>query len=138
MTHKFWVISDFAKSEVAYSDIIPEPFRLSHNPLSQITMLWPASPPKHTGVLLDSWVWVILLSESSGIFPVPSLAPTLEDNNVICKTLKIHWSHPWTFWSSNRFRSSFILSRYLDQETVKWPLRSSIQAATCFYQSNHS
>jgi len=25
-----------------------------------------------------------------------------------------------------------------DQETAKWPLRSSSQAATCYYQSNHS
>jgi len=30
------------------------------------------------------------------------------------------------------------LLRYLDQETAKWPLRSSSQAATCYYQSNHS
>jgi len=29
------------------------------------------------------------------------------------------------------------LSRYLDQKTAKWHLRSS-QAATCYYQSNHS
>jgi len=46
-----------------------------------------------------------------------------------------------------RFRYSFIcqgtstrrqrrnLSRYLDQETAKWPFRSSSQAATCYYQS---
>jgi len=27
---------------------------------------------------------------------------------------------------------------YLDQETVKGSLRSSSQAATCYYQSNHS
>jgi len=27
------------------------------------------------------------------------------------------------------------LSRYLDQETAKWPLRSSSQTATCYYQS---
>jgi len=26
---------------------------------------------------------------------------------------------------------------YLDQETAKWPFRSSSQAATCYYQSNH-
>jgi len=25
------------------------------------------------------------------------------------------------------------LSRYLDQETAKWPFRSSNQAATCYY-----
>jgi len=30
------------------------------------------------------------------------------------------------------------LSRYLDQETAKWPFQSSSQAATCYYQSNHS
>jgi len=30
------------------------------------------------------------------------------------------------------------LSRYLDQETAKGPFRSLSQAATCYYQSNHS
>jgi len=30
------------------------------------------------------------------------------------------------------------LSRYLDQETAKWPFRSSSHAATSYYQSNHS
>jgi len=30
------------------------------------------------------------------------------------------------------------LSRYLDQETAEGPFRSSCQAATCYYQSNHS
>jgi len=30
------------------------------------------------------------------------------------------------------------LLRYLDQETAKRPFRSSSQAATCYYQSNHS
>jgi len=30
------------------------------------------------------------------------------------------------------------LSRYLDQETPKWPFWSSSQAATCYYQSHHS
>jgi len=30
------------------------------------------------------------------------------------------------------------LTTYLDQETAKEPFRSSSQAATCFYQSNHS
>jgi len=30
------------------------------------------------------------------------------------------------------------LSRYLDQETAKCPFWSSSQAATCYYQSNHS
>jgi len=30
------------------------------------------------------------------------------------------------------------LSSYLDQETTKWPFRSSSQAATCYYQTNHS
>jgi len=30
------------------------------------------------------------------------------------------------------------LSEYLDLETVNWPFRSSSQAATCYYQSNHS
>jgi len=30
------------------------------------------------------------------------------------------------------------LSTYLKQETVKKPFRSSSQAATCSYQSNHS
>jgi len=30
------------------------------------------------------------------------------------------------------------LSRYFDQETTKWPFRPSSQAATCYYQSNHS
>jgi len=29
------------------------------------------------------------------------------------------------------------LSRYLGQEIAKWPFRSSSQAATCYYQSNH-
>jgi len=29
-------------------------------------------------------------------------------------------------------------SRYLNQETAKGPLRSSNQAATCYYLSNHS
>jgi len=29
------------------------------------------------------------------------------------------------------------LSRYLDQETAKWPFRSSSHVATCYYQSNH-
>jgi len=29
------------------------------------------------------------------------------------------------------------LSRCLDQETAKGPFRSSSQAATCYYQSNH-
>jgi len=29
-------------------------------------------------------------------------------------------------------------SRYLDQKTAKWPFRSSSQAATCYYLSNHS
>jgi len=39
-----------------------------------------------------------------------------------------------------RFRYSFICQglRYLNQETGKWPFRSSSQAATCYYQSNHS
>jgi len=27
---------------------------------------------------------------------------------------------------------------YLDEETAKGPFRSSIQAATCYYHSNHS
>jgi len=30
------------------------------------------------------------------------------------------------------------LSRYLDQETAKEPLRSSNHAVICYYQSNHS
>jgi len=30
------------------------------------------------------------------------------------------------------------LSSCLSQETAKWPLRSSSQAATCYYQCNHS
>jgi len=30
------------------------------------------------------------------------------------------------------------LSRYLDKETAKDPFRSSRQAATCYYQFNHS
>jgi len=30
------------------------------------------------------------------------------------------------------------LSRFLDKDTVKLPFRSSSQAATCYYQSNHS
>jgi len=30
------------------------------------------------------------------------------------------------------------LLRYLDQETPKWPFRSSGLVATCYYQSNHS
>jgi len=30
------------------------------------------------------------------------------------------------------------LSSYLDQETAKGPFQSSSQAATCYYQSNHS
>jgi len=30
------------------------------------------------------------------------------------------------------------LSRYLDQEAAKLPFRSSSQAATCYYRSNHS
>jgi len=30
------------------------------------------------------------------------------------------------------------LTRYLDQEIAKWPLQSSSQAATRYYQSNHS
>jgi len=30
------------------------------------------------------------------------------------------------------------LLKYLDQETVKGLFRSSSQAATCYYQSNHS
>jgi len=30
------------------------------------------------------------------------------------------------------------LSIYSDQQTAKWPFQSSIQAATCYYQSNHS
>jgi len=28
--------------------------------------------------------------------------------------------------------------KYLDQETAKEPFRSSSQAATCYYQANHS
>jgi len=32
----------------------------------------------------------------------------------------------------------YYLSRYLDQETAKWPFRSSSQAATFYYQANHS
>jgi len=37
------------------------------------------------------------------------------------------------------FRYSFICQiRYLDQETAKRPFRFSSQAATCYYQSNHS
>jgi len=38
-------------------------------------------------------------------------------------------------------RYSFICKgtyRYLEQETVKGPFRSSSQAVTCYYQSNHS
>jgi len=31
-----------------------------------------------------------------------------------------------------------VLSRYLNQETAKWPFRSSSQATNCYYQSNHS
>jgi len=31
----------------------------------------------------------------------------------------------------------FYLSSYLDQETAKRPFRSSSQAATCYYHSNH-
>jgi len=31
----------------------------------------------------------------------------------------------------------FVKIGYLNQETAKWPLRSSSQAATCYYQSNH-
>jgi len=31
-----------------------------------------------------------------------------------------------------------LLSRYLDQETAKGSFRSSSQAATCYFQSNHS
>jgi len=30
------------------------------------------------------------------------------------------------------------LSRYLNQETAKWSLRSSSQATNCYYQSNQS
>jgi len=30
------------------------------------------------------------------------------------------------------------LASCLGQETAKWPMRSSSQAATCYYQSNHS
>jgi len=30
------------------------------------------------------------------------------------------------------------LSRFLDQDTAKWPFRSSSQAATCYYQSSQS
>jgi len=30
-------------------------------------------------------------------------------------------------------RYSFIWKRYFDQETAKWPFRSSSQAATCYY-----
>jgi len=32
----------------------------------------------------------------------------------------------------------FYLSKYLDQETAKWPFRPSSQAVTCYYESNHS
>jgi len=43
---------------------------------------------------------------------------------------------------SVRFRFKYwiliYLSRYLDQETAKGPFRSTSQAATCYYQSNHS
>jgi len=35
-----------------------------------------------------------------------------------------------------QFLLVYLLS-YLDQETAKWPLRSSSQAAICYYQSNH-
>jgi len=34
----------------------------------------------------------------------------------------------------NKFKTE---TRYLDQEAAKWPLRSSSQAAICYYQSNH-
>jgi len=30
------------------------------------------------------------------------------------------------------------LSKYLDQKTAKWPFRSSSEAFTCYYLSNHS
>jgi len=30
------------------------------------------------------------------------------------------------------------LSRYFDQETAKWSFPPSSQAATCYYQFNHS
>jgi len=33
--------------------------------------------------------------------------------------------------------SLLILARYIDQKTAKGPFRSSSQAATCYYQSNH-
>jgi len=29
------------------------------------------------------------------------------------------------------------MQKYLDQEKAKWSFRSSSQAATCYYQSNH-
>jgi len=32
----------------------------------------------------------------------------------------------------------FYFSRYLDKETANRPFQSSSQAATCYYQSNHS
>jgi len=34
--------------------------------------------------------------------------------------------------------SLFVKVVYLDQETAKWPFWYSSQAATCYYQSNHS
>jgi len=41
------------------------------------------------------------------------------------------------FFNAER-QALIYLSRYLDQETAKVPFRSSSQAATCYYQSNHS
>jgi len=37
-----------------------------------------------------------------------------------------------------RFRYGTHLSRYLDQETAMGHFRSSSQAATCYFKSNHS
>jgi len=55
-----------------------------------------------------------------------------------CQWFSQHYKF-WNCFFGFKFKYSFInLSRYLGQETAKVPYRSSSQAATCYYQSNHS
>jgi len=48
-------------------------------------------------------------------------------------TVGMHIAQP--LYLVNRFKYSFYLSRYLDQDTAKGLFWSSSQATTCYYQS---
>jgi len=53
-------------------------------------------------------------------------------------TQKLNFAKTLATRSYSRTRRYLLiyLSRYLDQETTKWPFRSSSQAATCYYLFN--